>query len=58
MTGTSLHSADDLHFDWWPLLRGKAYEPYTTALVLTLRPCGLPLLNDLDFKNDLDLDFQ
>ena len=49
MTGTSLHSADDLHFDWWPLLHGKAYGPYTTAPVLTLRPCGLPLLNDLDF---------
>ena len=48
MTGTSLHLADDLHLIWWPLLGGKAYGPYATAPVMTLRPSDLHLLNYLD----------
>ena len=58
MTIPSLHSADDLHSKWWLLLGGRASDLYDTAHIMTLGPFNLYLLNDLDLKDGLDLDFQ
>ncbi len=57
MIARSLLSPYDLHLDRWPLLGGRAYCPYATAPIMTLRPCGLDLLNDIDLQIDRDLDF-
>ncbi len=37
-----------LHLKWWLLLGGRAQGPYATEPVMTLRPCGLDVLNDHD----------
>ena len=53
-----LHSADDLHWKQWLLLGSRASGLYTNANIMTPETSDIDLLNNLELKNDLDLDFQ
>ncbi len=44
----SLHSVYNLHLKQSLSLGGRANGSWATAPVMTLRPCDLDLLNDLD----------
>ncbi len=41
----------EVYFEYsklWRLRGGRAYGPYTSAPVMTLRPCKIDLVNDVD----------
>ncbi len=58
MTGASIHTAFDLSSKKCLLLGSRAYGPYASAHVITLRPCDLHPVNNLDLCDYPDLDFQ
>ena len=44
----SLHSVHNLHLKMWLSLGGRANGSYATVPVMTLGPCDIDLLNNLD----------